>query len=237
MIVSIHQPSFWPWLGLLDKIAKSDTYVILDDVAASRDANQYRNTFLVQGSPKYLTLPTDYKMGRLIRDLRFRDDRWIDDHLTKLRSYYQRAPQFASMFPRVEALYRHPHGSVLSLVVATMRFSVELLGIPAHIVHSSELEGIGSKADRVLDLCLKTGADTYLSGTGARDYMADALPRFEAAGIQVIWQRFSHPIYEQPLGTCFVPGLACLDLFFFLEQEHARALFWKNVEATKEVST
>src|SRR5262245_12377367 len=63
MRVSIHQPSYWPWLGQLAKIAKSDRYVFLDSVDAARDDFQYRNLFFCNGQAKFLTLPVNYRMS------------------------------------------------------------------------------------------------------------------------------------------------------------------------------
>ena len=58
MILSIHQPSYFPWLGLLDKIVKSDVYMIMDEIQLTDGAYQHRNVFLTaDGKVKYLTIP------------------------------------------------------------------------------------------------------------------------------------------------------------------------------------
>ena len=47
MKVTIYQPTYWPWLGLLDKISKSELFVILDSVNVSKGSFQYRNKFFM----------------------------------------------------------------------------------------------------------------------------------------------------------------------------------------------
>jgi hypothetical protein len=54
-------------------------------------------------------------------------------------------------------------------------------------------------------------ADRYLSGVGARAYFEPE--PFAAAGIEVLWQNFKHPIYPQLYGE-FIPGLSSIDLLF-----------------------
>jgi hypothetical protein len=63
----------------------------------------------------------------------------------------------------------------------------------------------------LVDLLRKVGATTYLSGMGARDYFDPT--SFDAAGIEVVWQRFEHPVYPQRWGE-FVPNLSVLDVLF-----------------------
>ena len=57
MKVCAHQPSYFPWLGLLDKIAKSDLYIFEDEVQMNVRAYQHRNIFLRNdGTVSYLTV-------------------------------------------------------------------------------------------------------------------------------------------------------------------------------------
>ena len=42
MIVSIHQPNLWPWLGFFDKMAASDLFILLDTVPFTKGGFQNR---------------------------------------------------------------------------------------------------------------------------------------------------------------------------------------------------
>ena len=48
---------------------------------------------------------------------------------------------------------------------------------------------------RLIAICRRVGADTYLSGAGGQNYLAPA--EFEKAGIKLEFQRFEHPVYPQ----------------------------------------
>lgn len=43
MRVALHQPHYLPWLGLVDKIDRSDLFVVLDHVQYERKGWQNRN--------------------------------------------------------------------------------------------------------------------------------------------------------------------------------------------------
>lgn len=235
MIVSIHQPYYWPWLGLLDKIAKSDCYIILDDVPANKEANQYRNFFFCNGTQKNLTLPVDYKMGKKIIELKFNNDKWRDDHLNKLKNYYQKAKFINEIMPSVEKLYDdYDSQYAVDFIIETIKFSCAILNINVQMLRSSNLDVDGLKGDKVVDLCRKVSASTYLSGRGAANYMdEDILKKFREEAISIKWQYFSHPVYRQTKKFPFVKGLSCLDLFFFQGIENSRKIFWDNINENK----
>lgn len=51
-----------------------------------------------------------------------------------------------------------------------------------------------------------------MSGDGSSGYQDDAA--FIEAGIDLVYQRFEHPVYAQRGLTQFVPGLSVLDAIF-----------------------
>jgi hypothetical protein len=231
MKVTIHQPSYWPWLGLLDKIAKIETYIILDDVAANKASYQYRNIFFCNGRSQFITLPVDYKMGVKINELKFKNHSWVQDHLNKLYNYYCKAPYFDDLFDELKNLYLNKsENTPIDFIIDTMKFSFSFLDINVECVKSSELNSELEKGDLVLDLCTKIEAKTYLSGQGANNYMTDEqIFEFEKRGIYLKWHNFNYPTYPQHKKLNFISGLACLDLFFWNGKENSRELFWENV--------
>jgi hypothetical protein len=51
MIVSIHQPNYFPWVGYFYKRMKSDIFVFLDDVQFSKNSyNQLSDHFITRVS-------------------------------------------------------------------------------------------------------------------------------------------------------------------------------------------
>jgi hypothetical protein len=56
-------------------------------------------------------------------------------------------------------------------------------------------------------------ADSYLSALGSAGYLLDELDRFSEAGIQVAFQHYEHPRYEQ-LFPPFCPYASVLDILF-----------------------
>ena len=79
------------------------------------------------------------------------------------------------------------------------------------VYYESKLDIQGMKTDKIVNICRKLGADTYLSGRGAREYLEGS--KFEANGIKLMWQEFKHPEYPQVFES-FEPYMSAIDLLF-----------------------
>ena len=110
---------------------------------------------------------------------------------------------------------------LIDLQRETLAHQLETLGITTELRWSSELDVGGTKAELVLNLCRHVGATVYVSGALGRDYLDPA--DFEKAGIELRYQDYEHPVYQQA-HPGFEPYMAALDAIFCLGGDGAREL-------------
>ncbi len=73
------------------------------------------------------------------------------------------------------------------------------------------MSAAGASTELLISLCRELEATSYLSGTGGGGYQDEQA--FEEAGIQLRYNQFRHPAYQQST-TEFHPGLSAIDLLF-----------------------
>lgn len=231
MILTIHQPSYWPWLGLLDKIAKAEKFIILDDIEINKASFQFRNLFFCNGEAKYISLPINYSKHTKINEADFKNNDWALDHLNKLRNYYLKAPFFKQVFQLIENFYlTNKHLPPYLFVIQTTLFLMKHLDINTQTELSSEKKYEGKKGDLVYDICKKNNTKSYLSGQGAKNYLTEKnYNQFADSNIDIKWHKFKHPTYLQYNKFPFVSGLAGLDLLFFQGLEQSKIIFKNNL--------
>lgn len=220
MIVAIHQPHYLPWLGYLDRMRQADLFIILDHVQFERRNYQNRTRILFDGISRWLSVPVIQRsqLERITEkqiDNRVDSERkwWGSRHMAMLRHAYRDAPYYDVYAPRLQEILETRHDRLVNLDAATLKFLREALNITTPLITSSELRVSGQRSDLILNLLKDVGADTYLAGMGgSRDYLKR--DEFEAAGIDIQWQNFRHPVYSQCGGEAFVPGLSAVDLLF-----------------------
>ncbi len=226
MVLSIHQPSYFPWLGLLDKIRNSDVYMVMDDAQLSDAAYQHRNLFLTSDCKrKFLTIPFARKgyLSRSFREIELVGDEWRREHLNFIRNSYRKHAHAKQIMPRVEAYYSVQYASVCDAVVASMRLSLDLFGISTRMILQSKMDYDRSlhRGDLIIELVRASGASCYLSGLGAKAYLDEAAFR---DGVELRYNHFAHPRYLQQGCAEFQPGLSCLDVLFNLGIDGCRDL-------------
>lgn len=215
-VVVIHQPDFAPYLGFFHRFLHADFYIALDHVQfvnGSRAAWTHRDKIKTAQGVKWLTLsvkqaPRDTAINQIELST---NTNWQQDNLRLLQQNYQRAPYYAELMPEIERLYARPCNLLRDFNLASIEMLMDMLDVRTPWVCSGDLRPVGTKNELLVDLLQKVSATHYLSGVGARDYF-DPAP-FARAGIEVIWQDFTHPVYQQQFGE-FVPYLSALDVLF-----------------------
>ncbi|NQT90517.1 MAG: WbqC family protein [Candidatus Omnitrophica bacterium] len=219
MRVTIHQPDFLPWLGFFDRWKNSDLYIILDDVQFLRRGWHHRDKIKTKDGARWLTVPVT-KKGRyeqLIRDVEIDNSTdWRTKHIKTIEVNYKKAPNFNGCFGKIEAIYGKNHSLLIDLNMDLLRFIAEELKITTPVKFSSDCGIETASTQKLIDLVRAEGAAEYLTGIGSGDYLDESL--FEKAGISVVWQEFSHPVYKQLHGE-FLPMLSSLDYLMMRDRD------------------
>lgn len=212
--VTIHQPEFLPWLGLVDKIRRCDIFVLLDSVQFEKNGFQNRNKIRTAWGMTWLTVPAFTKgfFGQTIREVRIRnEDPWRRKHCQSLWQHYHSAPFFEKYFSGLQPLYDDSWDLVAEFNIAIIRWVADAFGLSRQFVRSSELGATGKKSELLANICRELGATVYLSGISGRDYLEEL--HFANTGIAVHYQDFKHPVYRQRYKP-FLPGMSSVDLLF-----------------------
>ena len=241
MIVAAHQPSYLPWLGYLDKLAKANLFVVMDDLQYEQSNFQNRNRLKLNAGPHWVTVPlvrgsqTDRILDKRIDNTgRGGRHHWQQRTWKTLVTHYGRAPHFERYAPALEDVFVRRWDMLVELDLHLLDLARTWFGITGPIVRASSLGLTGAKTDRIISLCHAVGARTYLSGRGGSTGYLDTAALADA-GIAVASQSFVHPTYPQRYPERgFVPNLCFLDLVLNCGPESGDIL--RSVEAPRRVA-
>ncbi|MGA1198811.1 MAG: WbqC family protein, partial [Candidatus Latescibacterota bacterium] len=217
---------YLPWLGYFEKIARADRFVMLDIVQFKKNEFQNRNKIKTAQGWQWLTVPVRFKFPMSIAEVPINNDiTWRNKHLQALISNYTKAPFFKDYFSLFERLFQQEWQMLTDINRATIDLIVQALGITTPLDDASQWHLSNDPTGRLVDICKHLHADTYLAGAGGHDYMD--LAQFDAAGIRVEFQSFTHPTYTQNFGN-FEPYMSTIDLLFNHGPESLRVLLGEN---------
>lgn len=236
MRIAIHQPHYFPWLGYLEKMARVDLFVILDEVQFEKGSYMNRNRVLdLCGNVQYLTITTDANgyLSLPYKQLKTKnDDEWKKKQCNALRNYYKKSPFADEMNGIFQTFLLQSLQTTCGWTCSSIQFIREAFNIQTPIVFQSELkyDRTNKRSDLVFSICEELRATQYYSGKGASAKYLD-IEKFKNAGIGVIFQDYEHPIYKQNGNNSFIPGLSVLDLLYSCGIENSKNIFWNSVNA------
>ena len=223
--IAVLQSNYIPWKGYFDLINSVDEFIVYDDMQYTVDDWRNRNKIKTKQGIQWLTIPVSKKghLGKKISEIKVADSRWARKHWVTLSNAYAKADHFKKYVDLFEEIYLQKAGKLEYLSEINFLFLTEinsLLGITTQMRRSSEFALGEGKSERLVNICMKTGADIYLSGPAARDYLDEDL--FLRAGVEVQWMDYSgYPEYMQLHGE-FEHSVTILDLIFNTGDEAAQ---------------
>lgn len=197
MILASHQPDFFPYMGYFYKIWKSDYFIFSDDVQFSKSGRHNYNDILTANGPQRFTLPVSQRTENLNEIQIAADDRKIEEMLKTLRQNYQKAPHFKEVFPLIASLlWMAPISDNLArfneMCIINLCYRMNII---RGFERSSGIPVKGRRDARIIELCKYAQADTYYSGSGAKDYHVEA--DYTAEGINLVYSDYCPVEYRQ----------------------------------------
>ncbi|WP_312469040.1 WbqC family protein [Neobacillus sp.] len=214
MIVSIHQPNLFPWLGYFDKMAKSDMFIFLDNVQFTKGGFQNRVKVKGPNGPQWLTVPVKTK-GRAFQmtnnvEMNHQND-WKKKHLSTIESLYSGAINFDSLFNRIKELYKEENALLVDFTTKGIQVIQSMLDLKVNTLNASLLNIEGNSSRLLVNLVKEVGGTVYLSGPSGKKYLDETM--FKAENIKIEYHEFQEVIYPQKYND-FMPGLTSLDYLF-----------------------
>jgi hypothetical protein len=212
------QPSYIPWRGYFYQIKQADLFIFYDDIKYDKHGWRNRNRIRTDKGCRWLSIPV-YSKGVETHQTRINEIKicwtkaWDKSHWSLIKRGYENAPFFDQFKDEISVFFQS-HPILLSdFDIETTIYLTRLMGNShTQFIKTSDIGGItGTKTDRLIQILQRVGADEYLSGPSAKDYVEQE--KFDKAGIKLEYASYDFPTYPQQ-NALFDPQLSILDLLF-----------------------
>jgi len=214
MVLTAHQTSYVPWLGLFHKVALADKYIHFDQVQYCNKDWMNRNKIKTHSGYMWLTVPVLKKdhRNKTIAEIEINNStRWRDKNWTSIYLAYKKAKYFNEYAEFFKDVYRRDWKYLIDLNNHMFDWYLKILGIKTEVDYAVNYSFEGVKNDLVLDMCKTLEADIYIFGGQGQNYANRE--SFRVNNIQPYFQEYIHPIYRQLHGE-FIPFMGIIDLLF-----------------------
>ena len=209
--VFISQSNYIPWKGYFDAIDKADVFVIYDIVQYTNRDWRNRNLIKTSHGLQWLSLPVHYiQRNQPINTIREAGKSWRKKHLKTIEMNYSRAPYFDEFIIDLRKLYQIDTELLTKINEEFILFVCAYLGIQIEIIRIDDWELPKDRTQRLVHICRVLGANEYLSGPTAKDYIDE--DQFAEKDIKLTFMDYSgYPEYPQLFGP-FEHGVSVIDL-------------------------
>jgi len=226
-ILSLMQPTYFPWLGYFNLIKQSDIFVLYTTTQLQKRSWQVRNKIKTTQGEIFLSIPVKKTTNRdnlMIENAEvLYDNKWNTKHLASIKHAYSKTPYFKNIFPLIEYHLNGTHKSLTDITCGLILDIVSLLNIDTKIVLSSDINYTGKKDHALISICKELGVNKYLSVRGSMNYILDGENLFKTNNIDLLWHEYKHPVYKQVNGN-FVPYIGIIDALFNIGPEKTSKL-------------
>ena len=218
MKLAITQPYLFPYIGYWQLIAAADCFVLLDDVNYIKKGFINRNRILYDNSAHPFTISLDHpSQNNLIMDSKLSADPESRMNFLRLvQDAYRHAPYYDAVYPLIERVMKNSETDLTEFIFYSIKETASYLRVNTDFTKSSLVEKDPSLRgqDRIIAICQKLGADTYINPTGGRELYDQE--SFAANGMQLYFidmkpEMVKYKQFAEP----FVENLSVIDVMMF----------------------
>ena len=168
--ISIVQPYFIPYLAYFQLISATDIFISFDNVNYIKRGWINRNVIVVEGQPKYLTIPLkNQSQNSLIKETKVDWSRNFQKKVIRsLENSYYKAPYKDKMLELMSHILSEPLDSVADLSLKSIKTFCDYLSINTVIKTASSLnlQRLGDKTLDLLQIIHSQNANVYINPIG-----------------------------------------------------------------------
>jgi hypothetical protein len=172
MKLAIMQPYFLPYIGYFQLINYADVFVIYDDVSFIKGGWINKNRFKINSINKQLSLPLiAASSNKVINEIRISSSsRLMNKMLKTFQENYRKCPHYSDINDLLSISIPFYEELLVNYLKRQIEWVCSYLEIKTKILLSSDL-GIEREleaSDRIIQICKKLNADTYVNPIGGR---------------------------------------------------------------------
>ncbi len=203
MKAAIIQSNYLPWKGYFDIIHDVDKFVFLEDVQYTKNDWRNRNLIKTPQGTTWITVPVKGGIHQMIFEAEINySQRWVDKQIKTIQSNYAASPYYYSYCDEINSIFNLKPATISELNISGIKKICKLLDLNTEFINSKDLNVGGHKDDKVIGICQQIGAEEYVSGPAAKDYIDNS--KFENAKISLQYKDYSgYPEYSQLWGGIY----------------------------------
>lgn len=218
MILSMHQPNLFPWIGYFYKINKSDVFILMDSVQVPRGKSYANRTKILSNKVvSNLVVPIsklNMKEGIIAYNkMLIAEQKQTSKMLRTINMAYKKKPYFEEVYEMIKGIENSKY--LGSVNIDFIKNVCDYLEIDTKIEVMSNLfsdeDVLPTKNDLIISFCKWQNCKTYLSGSGASSY--NNVELLQENNISLEYTNYNPKIYEQK-NDFFIENLSILDLLF-----------------------
>ena len=227
--IAVMQPYVFPYFGYFQLVNAVDKFVFLDDVNFIKKGWINRNNILLNGKASLINIPVSKaSQNELIMNLNVSEEgNWRGKLLTSLSHAYKKAPFYEDRIELIKSIIEKEHLSIADFCKNSVVAICKELGVNTEFVHSSSIypkDAYGS--ERILDICIRNEATTYINPQGGVDLYDKEM--FSSKGVELKFIYMDNSLaYVQFEKQEFIPNLSIIDVLMYNSNEQILELLIK----------